>query len=172
MTFAKKLAEHQERRAAEREERFAQRCTPSRAITPGSYAGATAEAAPKSEPYRDPVLLELARGRPCLLCRPGGCICSHGSTVACHSNLGIHGKAKGRKADDCYTVWGGDTAHYWLDFGKADRAMKTERFLIAHANQVLAWRLIAADPKEPERFRAAARRALERLNATTIGETA
>lgn len=52
MTFARKFTESAEREAA-RAERFAQRCTPSRAITPGAYAGTTAEAAPKSERLSD-----------------------------------------------------------------------------------------------------------------------
>lgn len=48
MSFARRITESAEREAA-RAERFAQRCTPSRAITPGAYAGATAADA-KPEP--------------------------------------------------------------------------------------------------------------------------
>jgi hypothetical protein len=129
--------------------------------------GQTREAKPKTEAYRDPVLLEMARNRPCLVDDP--VICDHSQqpqdTVAAHSNLGIHGKAGARKADDCYSVWSCFCAHSWLDQGKASAAEKERRFMLAHMRQVLAWRLIAMDPQEPERFRKAARRALERLNA-------
>lgn len=138
-----------------------------------TYAGSTATAAPKSEPYRDPVLLEMARGRPCLLMVPAVCNHRTDTTAAAHSNLSIHGKAGARKADDCYSVWACATCHIpWLDQGRASAEVKEAAFLEGHARQVLAWRLIAADATEPERYRAAARRALTRLNATPIGETA
>jgi hypothetical protein len=133
----------------------------------GTYSGGTTAPAPKTEPYRDPVLLEMARGRPCLLNDP--VICDHSrqpeDTVAAHSNLGIHGKAGARKADDCYSAWMCFCAHQWLDQGKASAAEKERRFMLAHANQVLAWRLVALDAREPERFRRAAARAVEHLNA-------
>lgn len=137
-------------------------------LTSGSYSGNTA-ADPKSEAYRDPVLLEMARGRTCLLMVPG--LCSHrvDTVVAAHSNLSIHGKAGARKADDCYSAWACATCHVWLDTSKALAAIKEVAFMNGHARQVLAWRLIAMDPAEPERFRKAARRALDRLNASPIG---
>jgi len=139
---------------------------PRRAST---YSGGTTGAAPKPETYRDPALLEMARGRPCLLLVPG--VCNHriDTTVAAHSNLSIHGKAGARKADDQYSVWGCSACHYWLDFSKALANQKESAFMLAHARQVLAWRLIAMDPNEPARYRNAARWALERLNATTAG---
>jgi hypothetical protein len=140
----------------------------------GTYGGSTAGPAPKTEPYRDAVLLEMARGRPCLLCPAGECTCTPGSTVACHSNLSIHGKAKNRKPDDCYTVWGGREAHARLDqpigHDGPTREQKAATFMAAHLKQVLAWREIAHDPAEPERFRRAAQRALQRLNATPLPE--
>jgi hypothetical protein len=139
---------------------------PQKLSRPANYGSAVLKAAPKTQAYRDPVLLEMARGRPCLLCVPGECCCRPGSVVACHSNSAIHGKAKSRKADDCYSVWGGDFAHEWLDRSGATRAKKESAFMAAHLLQVLAWREIAADPSEPERFRKAAQRALERMNAT------
>jgi hypothetical protein len=126
-------------------------------------------AAPKSEPKRNPALLEMAKGRECLLCPPGMCRCTPGSTVAAHSNLLEHGKGKGRKADDCYSVWAGFESHEWLDQGPAPAAEKEAAFMKAHLRQVLEWRRIATDPSEPERFRKAARWALTALNATSIG---
>lgn len=162
---------HQDDRAERKARNLAALCsTPS--TRSATYSGATREAVKKPQAYRDAALLEMARGRQCLLCPPGRCICSHGSTVACHSNLAIHGKAKGRKADDCYSVWGGDAAHFWLDQSGADREEKAAVFMAAHLRQVLEWRVIASDPSEPERFRNAAQRALERLGATPIGEAA
>lgn len=134
-----------------------------------TYAGGTAAAQPKSEPYRDQALLEMARGRPCLLMVPA--VCNHrlDTTAAAHSNLSVHGKAGGRKADDCYTVWACASCHIpWLDQGKAAANVKEQAFMEAHARQVLAWRLIALDQAEPERFRRAASRALEHLNATPL----
>lgn len=142
-----------------------------RPLTPGRMGGGTSgEAAPKSEAYRDPALLEMARDRPCLLMVPA--VCSHrvDTTVACHSNLSIHGKGGARKADDHYSVHGCACCHLWLDTSKALGAIKEVAFMTGHARQVLAWRLIALDPDEPERFRRAARRALERLGATPLGE--
>jgi hypothetical protein len=166
MTFARRITEKKER-----EERFADRCVPSRALSKGSYSGTTAAADPKSEPYRDPALLDMARDQPCMLLVPGVCNHRTDTTVAAHSNLSIHGKAGARKADDCYSVWGCAACHFWLDFGKAASAQKDMAFQLAHARQVLAWRLRAMDPNEPERFRRAARHALERLGVTT-GATA
>jgi hypothetical protein len=156
-------------RAAERAKRIANQ-RKGLTICEGTYAGGTRATAPKTAPYRDPALLEMARGRPCLLCQPGFCRCTPGTVVACHSNLSIHGKAKGRKADDLYTVWGGAEAHRALDQGKESREAKEARFMAAHLRQVEAWRVVAADPNEPRRFRRAAQRALENLNATPLGD--
>jgi hypothetical protein len=173
VTFGRKLAEHQERRAAERERNMEALLVPSRSLHKGSYAADMGNpvSVPKSEPYRDQALLEMARGRPCLLMIPA--VCSHrvDTVVAAHSNLPEHGKAMGRKADDEYTAFACFACHTWLDTSKAAGAQKAMAFQLAHARQVLAWRLIAMDPNEPERFRRAARRALERLGVTT-GATA
>lgn len=135
-----------------------------------SYSGTTTPA-PKTEPKRNRALLDMAQGRPCLLCPSGQCQCTPGSVVACHSNLSIHGKAGARKADDCYSVWGGDFMHKWLDQGGATAAVKARVFMEAHLRQVLAWRHIAKDQSEPERFRKAAQWALDQLNATPVGGT-
>lgn len=171
MTFSRLSEEdRQHQRDERREANMRGLVMPSRSLHRGVYAGGTAPA-PKSQAYRDPVLLEMARGRPCLLLVPG--ICNHrtDTTVAAHSNLSIHGKAKSRKADDVYSCWSCAACHYWLDFGKAAAVQKESRFALGHANQVLAWRLVESDTSEPERFRAAARRALARLDATPMGDT-
>ena len=137
----------------------------------GTYAGGTNGPAPKAKAYRDAALLEMARGRHCLLRIPGMCVGATETTVAAHSNLLAHGKAKSRKADDCYSVFACYPCHFWLDQGAAAAVDKEAAFMAAHVRQVFAWREIAADPGEPERFRRAALRVLERLGATPLGET-
>lgn len=131
-----------------------------------NYGGGLTGPRPKTAPYRDRALLDLARGRPCLLLVPACCSHRMDTVVAAHSNLSIHGKSGARKADDCYTVAACHSCHSWLDQGKATFLHKEAAFMAAHLRQVLAWRQIAADPSEPERFRKAAKSALEQLNAT------
>lgn len=130
-----------------------------------SYTGDTA-AAPKTEPWRNRAVLDGARGQSCELQVPG--ICQVGNTVACHSNLLIHGKAKARKSDDCYVADGCPACHRWLDEGPAPAAVKESTFMAAHARQVLKWRRRAADPSEPARLRRAFLAALVQLNAHPI----
>lgn len=136
----------------------------------GTYAGGVKAAAPKSEAYRDAALLEMVRGRPCLMRVPGVCNGDPETTVAAHSNWPDHSKAMGRKAGDCYIAASCYACHTWLDAGKAPGRDKRFYFMAAHARQILAWRVIATDPSEPERFRKAAARALAYLNATPIPE--
>lgn len=147
-----------------------------RSLHRGTYGGTTAGAAPKTKPYRDPALLEMARGRPCLMLVPGVCNHRTDTTAAAHSNFVEHGgKAKNRRADDCFSVWSCKACHIrWLDqpigHDGPTRAQKEAAFMAAHARQVLAWRQVATDSAEPERFRRAARRALEHLQASPLGD--
>lgn len=141
---------------------------PTRSLHRGTYGPAKITPQPKSHPKRNTALLDMAEGRSCLLCPPGQCRCTPGSTVAAHSNLSIHGKAKGRKADDCYSVWAGHEAHAWLDQSAASAREKEAVFMAAHLRQVLEWRRIAVDPSEPERFRRAARWAVEQIDGTVL----
>jgi hypothetical protein len=144
-----------------------------RPLRPGTYAGGLSGASvEKSEPQRNRALLDMARDRPCLLQIDGVCTGDTATTVACHSNLSIHGKAGARKADDQYSVWGCMACHRWLDQGRGTFLRKESMFMLAHLSQVLEWRRIAADVGEPQRFRQAAQWALDRLNATPIGGTA
>lgn len=156
-----------EERLAARQERMAAQVATVTPLRRGVMDGSTTGPDPKPEPrYVDQALTDMAKDRPCLLLVPA--VCNHrvDTTVACHSNWREHGgKGERRKADDTYSVWGCSACHYWLDFGKADGPAKQRVFMLAHANQVLAWRLVATDHTEPERFRRAARRALEHLNA-------
>lgn len=134
----------------------------------GVYSGGTTAPAPKTSAYRDPVLLEMARGRPCLLLVPAVCTHRVDQTVACHSNLSIHGKGERRKADDCYSVWGCAACHRWLDqpvgHSGPSYEQKREAFIQGLQRQQAAWRQILTMIDEPERFRRAARRALELLH--------
>lgn len=117
---------------------------------------------PKSEPYRDRALLDMAKGRHCLLQSFDG---GHNieTTVAAHSNESRHGKGKSRKADDIYSVWACARCHTFFDFAGIPRDEARELFAVAHAKQIRAWKRIAVDPSEPARFRKAAQRALEEL---------
>lgn len=123
----------------------------------------------KTKAKRCPALLEMANGRPCLLHIPGVCNGRTDTTVACHSGLSIHGKAGARKADDCYSSFGCAACHSWLDQGPAPRAVKEAAFMAAHLRQVIEWRRVMQDPTEPDRFRRAARWALDELNAMPTG---
>jgi hypothetical protein len=142
-----------------------------RPLTAGTYGGPVGAPVvlPKPEPHRNRHLLDLARGMPCLLRIPGVCNNDWPTTVACHSNLPIHGKAKGRKADDEYTVCGCSTCHAWLDQGPVPAAEKLAAFMAAHLRQVQVWRLIAG-PGRAAADRAAAQWALDHLNANPLGK--
>ena len=119
---------------------------------------------PKTEAHRNPALLEMARGRPCLLMLPDKCLNpSTETTVAAHSNWSEHGKSGARKSDEEYSVWACFACHSWLDQGPATESEKRATFLAAHQRQVHAWHRIAADTKEPARFRKAADWALNHL---------
>lgn len=128
----------------------------------------TVRAVPKSTAHRNKHLRELARGMPCLLRVRGVCNGDWSTTVACHSNLNIHGKGGARKADDQYTVWGCCACHQWLDQGKAAGVLKEATFMRAHLSQVLEWRAIALDAGQSSRNRAAAEWALGLLNSSPL----
>jgi len=91
--------------------------------------------------YRDKDLLELAKGERCLLQAHPRCYGDHGeTTVACHSNLLIHGKGKSLKAEDCYTVWGCYMCHKWLDTSQAGYEEKEK----AYSPTMKPWKVEAA----------------------------
>lgn len=120
--------------------------------------------AQKTEAHRNPALLEMARGRQCLLQFPDKCLNpSTETTVAAHSNWSEHGKSGARKSDEEYSVWACFACHSWLDQGPATEAEKRATFNAAHQRQVQEWTLIASDPAEKQRFRRAAQWALNHL---------
>ena len=53
---------------------------------------------PKKPRQRNPTLLNMAKGEPCLLRVPGVCNGDSDTTVAAHSNQSAHGKGKAMKA--------------------------------------------------------------------------
>lgn len=139
----------------------------------GTYASPDVRirTSPKPEAHRNPHLLAMARGKPCLFRLPGICNFNTETTVAAHSNWAEHGgKGMSRKASDQFSAWSCSACHSWLDQGGADRDSKQMAFLNAHLAQVCEWRAIAgsaaADPKDI----AAARWALAHLNASPVGE--
>lgn len=137
----------------------------------GTYvAPGLAIAVPKPEAHRNAHLLSMARGRPCLFRIPGVCNFDPATSVACHSNLGVHGKAGARKADDEYSAWGCCACHTWLDTRQGDPTACELAFMSAHLAQVCEWRAIAGSAAANPKDRAAARWALDHLNASPVGD--
>lgn len=71
---------------------------------------------------------KLCRGQRCYLAIPGCCTNDIATVVPCHSNQIRHGKGKGIKALDIYTVPGCRACHAEIDQGK--RFTKEEKFSI------------------------------------------
>jgi hypothetical protein len=118
----------------------------------------------KHEYYRDKKLLELAEGEPCLLQVAKNCFGGDGSTtVACHSNLLIHGKGRSIKADDHHSVWGCYNCHTWLDSSQTDYDTKNLAFQEAYKRQLHAWMDLADNITIRPWRREAARRVLTHL---------
>jgi hypothetical protein len=163
MSWARPPLPSREERVEQRQQRLAALLASTRPAVRSVAGGSTTGPIPKPEAQRNRALLDMAQRRPCLLLVPG--ICNHriDTTVACHSNLSVHGKAGARRADDQYSVWGCAACHRWLDQGSSPAALKEQTFLVAHARQVLAWRLVAIDANESQRFRRAAHWALARI---------
>jgi len=118
-------------------------------------------AAPKSPRLQNRALLDLARGKPCLLASP---ICNRDSmtTVACHGAGVARGKGLGYKVSDFWTVWGCSSCNHYTDAYKhATAEQKADVFTRGYALQILAWRQIATE-KPTSRDAKAARWALER----------
>lgn len=131
----------------------------------GAYGPAQLKPAPKPVEHRNEDLLRLARGKKCLLAI--GTHCSGDETVvACHSNLGEHGKSMARKADDQYTVWGCFHCHQALDSGAFSADVKREWFLDAHSRQIMEWARIVYDMAQSPKDRKAAEWALKLLHPT------
>jgi Protein of unknown function (DUF1364) len=96
---------------------------------------------PKSPRLENRALLDMARGKPCLLNAVSSCKTVQGyTTVAAHSNWSdLGGKGAHRKADDHYSVWSCSDCHYWLDQSSAPKAEKRRVWLAGHIRQIAAW---------------------------------
>lgn len=124
--------------------------------------------APKDPPGKNRHLLDMARGRPCLIRSPR-CIGGTETTVACHGAGIANGKGTGRKVSDALTCWGCWACNDYTDaYNGATAQQKRDAFILGHYHQVHEWRRIAVSTAEPEKDRAAARWALEYLNATPV----
>ncbi len=119
----------------------------------------------KSTALRNPHLLAMARGQDCNMRVPGICNRNPETVVAAHSNSHVHGKAKGRKADDCYVVYACSSCHSWLDqgYGAIDKSMGAHTFENGMIRQVTQWAEICYDPTAKPKDRAAAKWALDCL---------
>jgi hypothetical protein len=87
----------------------------------------TARRKPKARTGRDQAALDACRGEQCYLRLDGVCLGASGAAtvVPAHSNQGIHGKGKGIKAFDRFTVPACRACHFEIDQGKRmDRAPK------------------------------------------------
>lgn len=115
--------------------------------------------------YRDNNLLKLAKGEKCLLQIVDDCLGNEGSTtVAAHSNFGVHGKGKGLKAEDCFTVWACYKCHSIFDQGGVlSKKEKEDAFGDAMLRQVQEWEKIATTPTLKPWKVEAAKNALEYL---------
>lgn len=107
-------------------------------------------ALPKTVRRESPALREFASQKQCLLQVPGICNFDWTTTVACHGNSHRFGKATGRKADDCYMVWGCSCCHLWLD-SKTDvlyeeRQIQFELALVRQFKAYISYRTVNGLP--------------------------
>lgn len=129
----------------------------------GQEVGEGVVSAPKTVAKRNTALLDMARGRGCMLQAPYTMQHDPATTVACHGNSHKFGKGKGRKAEDFYSVWGCFECHTWLDQSGASKEEKERVFHFGMFRQILAWEQIAVSETEPVKYRNAARWALDSL---------
>ena len=109
--------------------------------------------------WRSRRFLDLARGQSCVMCSR-----DDGTIVAAHSNLLEHGKGKGLKAEDCFSVWACHKCHSIFDQGGVfTREEKVDLFSTALLRQVEEWEKIATTPTLKPWKVEAARNALEYL---------
>lgn len=120
-------------------------------------------AAPKDPRHEDRHLLNMARGKPCLLLSP---LCNRNpeTTVACHGAGVSAGKGMGYKVGDHLSCWGCNMCNHYTDaYGGATKDEKAAVFAAGHARQVEAWQEIASDPRAPAKDRASAQAALDKI---------
>lgn len=126
-------------------------------FAPASRADGLGVACPKPVEHRNPALLALARGKPCLFQIPGICTDNRATTVACHQN---EGKGMAIKQNDEMSAQGCFACHTAYDQGPAPRETKRGWFLVAHGRQVQEWQRRVGDMSETPRDRRAMQWAL------------
>ncbi len=118
---------------------------------------------PKSPRGANRALLDLARGKPCLLLSPL-CCGDPETVVACHGAGVANGKGMGYKTGDEYSAWGCVWCNHYTDqYSGATKEEKAAVFAAGHERQIEAWRQIASSPTSKQRDRDAAAWALARL---------
>jgi hypothetical protein len=125
---------------------------------------------PKQPRAENRHLLDMARGKPCLIRSP---ICNHDieTTVACHGGGVANGKGMAYKVSDALTCWGCSACNHYTDaYAGASAEQKAEAFMLGHLSQVCEWRAIASSTQAHPKDRAAAQWALDQLKATPVGQ--
>jgi hypothetical protein len=118
---------------------------------------------PKSPRQENRTLLDLARGRPCLIQSP---ICNNNceTTVACHGSGVANGKGMGYKVHDWLTAWGcSDCNHYTDAYKGATAENKRKAWQAGHIRQIAAWTHIATNKVGSKRDIEAAKWAIEMI---------
>ena len=87
---------------------------------------------PKRTEYRNPKLLEAAKGQECSVQVPGVCIGGTETTVAAHSPFGEDGKGMGQKADDCFIADACTACHDYIDGRGVHCALEEDRQFFFH----------------------------------------
>lgn len=129
-----------------------------------------AAAVPKQPRAENRHLLDMARGKPCLIRSP---ICNFDpeTTVACHGGRVANGKGMAYKVSDALTCWGCSACNHYTDaYGGATKAQKAAAFMVGHLAQVCEWRAIAGSAQSSPKDRTAAQWALDQLHATPVGQ--
>jgi len=116
--------------------------------------------------YRDKDLLKLAENQPCILQALSNCLGESETTVSAHSNQLVHGKGRGLKSEDCYSIWACSRCHAWLDQGKGSKIDKNAHFDERFPYQVWEWKKIANDKLQKPWKVDAAQKVLNYLQVT------
>ncbi|GGX32643.1 hypothetical protein GCM10007242_44470 [Pigmentiphaga litoralis] len=103
----------------------------------------TARRKPKARPGRDQAALDACRGEQCYLRLVGVCLGATGAAtvVPAHSNQAVHGKGKGIKAHDRFTVPACHACHAEIDSG--NRMTRVQKAL-AWDTAYFAWEPVRA----------------------------
>lgn len=119
-------------------------------------------AIPKEPRERNATLLDMARGKPCLLRSPI-CVPDPLTTVACHGAGVANGKGLGYKLSDFWTVQGCAQCNHYTDAYKdATADEKKAVFDRGHVRQIEVWREVIKSPCATEKERKAAVWAVDR----------